>query len=96
MARWRANFDDDHRVLADLPGIEFMSEASFGRSTRWLTCLFSDSKIHDVSPTDVCAAVVCVCPAGQACATETCSEMGQDTIPFFLEKSLPKGRNGWC
>ncbi len=27
------------QVLGDLPGIEFMPEARFGRATRWLTCL---------------------------------------------------------
>ncbi|MBW1933157.1 MAG: DegT/DnrJ/EryC1/StrS family aminotransferase, partial [Deltaproteobacteria bacterium] len=27
------------QALGDLPGIEFMPEARFGRATRWLTCL---------------------------------------------------------
>ena len=30
------------KELQDLPGIEFMPEAEFGRSTRWLTCLTID------------------------------------------------------
>jgi len=28
-----------HEALGNLPGIEFMPEANYGRSTRWLTCL---------------------------------------------------------
>lgn len=27
------------RELSDLPGIDFMPEADFGRSNRWLTCI---------------------------------------------------------
>ncbi|MEG4519592.1 MULTISPECIES: aminotransferase class I/II-fold pyridoxal phosphate-dependent enzyme [unclassified Microcoleus] len=35
----RRNFDFYKQALGNLPGIEFMPEASFGRATRWLTCL---------------------------------------------------------
>ncbi len=35
----RRNFAYYQRVLGDLPGIEFMPEAPYGRCTRWLTCL---------------------------------------------------------
>ncbi len=35
----RANYDFYKRGLGDLPGIHFMPEAEFSRSTRWLTCL---------------------------------------------------------
>lgn len=35
----RANFEFYRERLGDLAGIRFMPEASFGRSTRWLTCL---------------------------------------------------------
>lgn len=31
-------------ALADLPGVSFMPEADFGKSTRWLTCLTMDEK----------------------------------------------------
>lgn len=31
-------------LLGDLPGLDFMPEAAFGRSTRWLTCLTVDPK----------------------------------------------------
>ena len=41
MAR-RANYDFYKRELGDLPGIQFMPEAEFGRSNRWLTCLTID------------------------------------------------------
>jgi len=30
------------KAFADLPGIEFMPEAPWGRSTRWLTCVLID------------------------------------------------------
>jgi len=38
----RANFDHYFCELSDLPGISFMPEAPYGRSTRWLTCLTVD------------------------------------------------------
>lgn len=39
VAARRRNFEIYQQALCDLPGIEFMPEAAFGRSTRWLTCL---------------------------------------------------------
>jgi pyridoxal phosphate-dependent aminotransferase EpsN len=39
IAARRRNFEFYQRALGDLPGIEFMPEAPYGRSTRWLTCL---------------------------------------------------------
>jgi dTDP-4-amino-4,6-dideoxygalactose transaminase len=38
----RHNFEVYAQELASLPGIDFMPEAAFGRSTRWLTCLTID------------------------------------------------------
>jgi dTDP-4-amino-4,6-dideoxygalactose transaminase len=38
----RHNFEVYHQALGGLPGVEFMPEASFGRATRWLTCLTLD------------------------------------------------------
>ncbi|MEM6400052.1 MAG: DegT/DnrJ/EryC1/StrS family aminotransferase [Cyanobacteria bacterium P01_D01_bin.116] len=35
----RGNFEVYEKALGNLPGIEFMPEAEFGRATRWLTCL---------------------------------------------------------
>ncbi|MEO1427951.1 MAG: DegT/DnrJ/EryC1/StrS family aminotransferase [Cyanobacteria bacterium J06632_19] len=35
----RGNFEVYQKALSNLPGIEFMPEAEFGYSTRWLTCL---------------------------------------------------------
>jgi pyridoxal phosphate-dependent aminotransferase EpsN len=57
VARRRANFDFYCNALGDLPGIDFMPEASFGQSTRWLTCLTIDSRANDTTPSDVCAAL---------------------------------------
>ncbi|MCX6843323.1 MAG: DegT/DnrJ/EryC1/StrS family aminotransferase [candidate division WOR-3 bacterium] len=39
IAARRRNFEFYRRALGDLPGIEFMPEAPYGRCTRWLTCL---------------------------------------------------------
>jgi dTDP-4-amino-4,6-dideoxygalactose transaminase len=38
----RAIFDHYVQALGDLPGIEFMPEAPWGRCTRWLTCITVD------------------------------------------------------
>ncbi|MDP8240572.1 MAG: aminotransferase class I/II-fold pyridoxal phosphate-dependent enzyme [Candidatus Hatepunaea meridiana] len=40
----RQIFDYYKRVLNELPGIEFMPEAEYGRCTRWLTCITVDPK----------------------------------------------------
>jgi pyridoxal phosphate-dependent aminotransferase EpsN len=55
VARRRANFEFYSQALADLPGVEFMPEAAFGRSTRWLSCLLLDPAKYNVSPAQVCA-----------------------------------------
>jgi dTDP-4-amino-4,6-dideoxygalactose transaminase len=52
--RRRANFEFYRDALADLNGIEFMPEASFGRATRWLTCLLIDPRQLEISPAEIC------------------------------------------
>ena len=42
VAARRHNFETYFQALGELPGVEFMPEAEFGRSTRWLTCLTID------------------------------------------------------
>ncbi|NEQ21747.1 MAG: pyridoxal phosphate-dependent aminotransferase [Microcoleus sp. SIO2G3] len=42
VAARRHNFEIYQQALSNLPGITFMPEASFGRATRWLTCLTID------------------------------------------------------
>ncbi|MGJ5631588.1 DegT/DnrJ/EryC1/StrS family aminotransferase [Nostoc sp. CALU 1950] len=39
VAARRRNFEIYYQALKNLPGIEFMPEANYGRATRWLTCL---------------------------------------------------------
>lgn len=39
VAARRHNYEFYTQGLADLPGVEFMPEADYGTSTRWLTCL---------------------------------------------------------
>lgn len=41
----RANCARYQAALGDLPGLEFMPEASFGRSNRWLTCITIDPAV---------------------------------------------------
>ena len=41
----RANCEFYQKTFADLPGLEFMPEAPWGRSTRWLTCVLIDPRI---------------------------------------------------
>lgn len=45
VAARRRNFDFYQQTLGDLPGIEFMPEADFGTSTRWLSCLTFDPDV---------------------------------------------------
>lgn len=49
VAARRRNFEHYVRTLGDLPGLKFMPEAEYGRSTRWLTCITIDPA---VAPTD--------------------------------------------
>jgi pyridoxal phosphate-dependent aminotransferase EpsN len=42
VARRRRNFEFYQEALGELPGLEFMPEAPYGRCTRWLTCLTID------------------------------------------------------
>lgn len=44
VAARRHNFEVYQQALENLPGIEFMPEAAYGRATRWLTCLTIDPK----------------------------------------------------
>ncbi|PAX51568.1 DegT/DnrJ/EryC1/StrS family aminotransferase [Brunnivagina elsteri] len=44
VASRRHNYEVYLKKLGDLPGVEFMPEANFGTSTRWLTCLTIDSE----------------------------------------------------
>lgn len=53
VAKRRATFDFYRAALGDLPGVEFMPEASYGRSTRWLTCLTIDPALLGVTREDV-------------------------------------------
>ncbi len=49
VAARRRNFAFYQQALGDLPGIEFMPEADFGRCTRWLSCLTFEPNIGGVS-----------------------------------------------
>ncbi|MBI2513184.1 MAG: DegT/DnrJ/EryC1/StrS family aminotransferase [Opitutae bacterium] len=44
----RANCAFYQAALADLPGLSFMPEAGYGRSTRWLTCVTIDPAVAGV------------------------------------------------
>lgn len=53
IARRRNNFEYYRKALADLPGMEFMPEAPYGRCTRWLTCLTIDPAAFGATREDV-------------------------------------------
>ncbi len=40
-------------ALGDLPGVEFMPEAEWGRNTRWLTCLTLEPDVFGATPEEV-------------------------------------------
>ena len=44
VAARRLNFKLYQQALQDLPGLEFMPEANYGKSTHWLTCVTIDAK----------------------------------------------------
>ena len=49
----RANCEFYQEALRDVPGIEFMPEAPYGRSNRWLTCILIDPDLFGASREDV-------------------------------------------
>ena len=51
--RRRRNFDGTWSFSGDLPGVEFMPEASYGRCSRWLTCLTIDPAAFGAGREDV-------------------------------------------
>ncbi len=51
--RKRAIFETYRRALGDLPGIEFMPEAPWGRSTRWLTVITVDPEQFGATREDI-------------------------------------------
>jgi pyridoxal phosphate-dependent aminotransferase EpsN len=53
VAARRRNFEAYLSYLGDLPGLTFMPEAPWGRSTRWLTCLTIDPASFGASRDDV-------------------------------------------
>ncbi|MGW8322868.1 MAG: DegT/DnrJ/EryC1/StrS family aminotransferase [Thermodesulfobacteriota bacterium] len=57
MEQKRRVFDAYVQGLGDVPGIRFMPEAGWGRSTRWLTVLTVDSEVFGATPEDIRAAL---------------------------------------
>jgi pyridoxal phosphate-dependent aminotransferase EpsN len=53
VAARRRNFERYLELLGGLPGIELMPEASYGRCTRWLTCLTIDPRAFGATREDV-------------------------------------------
>jgi len=53
----RANYDYYYRALGDLPGLDFMPEAPYGMSTRWLTCMTIDPEKFGASRDDISVAL---------------------------------------
>ncbi len=55
--RKRVIFDRYVQELGDLPGVSFMPEAGYGRSTRWLTVALVDSNKFGSTPNEIIAAL---------------------------------------
>ena len=53
VAARRHNFEVYQQELGNLPGLEFMPEAAFGRATRWLTCLTIDPSLFGSNREDI-------------------------------------------
>ena len=53
VAARRRNFEYYYRALRDLPGVEFMPEAPWGRHTRWLTTVTFDPDVFGATREDV-------------------------------------------
>jgi dTDP-4-amino-4,6-dideoxygalactose transaminase len=51
--RERQNFEKYLELLSDLPGIEFMPEAPYGRSNRWLTVILIDEQEFGATPDEM-------------------------------------------
>jgi pyridoxal phosphate-dependent aminotransferase EpsN len=49
----RRNFDRYNKLLGDLPGLEFMPEAGYGRSNKWLTCVTLEPNRFGATAEDV-------------------------------------------
>ena len=53
LAKRRAVNDTYRTALAPLPGVDFMPEASYGRSNCWLTCVTVDPALFGASREDI-------------------------------------------
>lgn len=53
VAARRRNFKFYQQALGNLPGVEFMPEADFGISTRWLSCLTFDPQVGGLDREEV-------------------------------------------
>jgi dTDP-4-amino-4,6-dideoxygalactose transaminase len=51
--RRRAIFEHYRRMLGDLPGLDFMPEAPYGVSNRWLTVILLDPDAFGATPEDI-------------------------------------------
>lgn len=99
----RRNFFFYRDSLGTLPGLTFMPEASWGRSTRWLTCLTIDPREFGVTRDDVRlaleAADIEARPVWKPMHLQPvfahCERVGGDVAALLFEKGLclPSGSN---
>ena len=57
VSRRREVFDIYEKALASIPGINFMPEAPYGRTNRWLTVMTLDQKITGLEPMNIIQAL---------------------------------------
>ena len=104
----RAVFDKYYEALAGIEGIEFMPEAGFGRSTRWLTALTVDREYSGITRDDIIDALekeniearpvwkpMHLQPLYKGCRYYPHAENGQSISEGLFEKGLclPSGSN---
>jgi pyridoxal phosphate-dependent aminotransferase EpsN len=53
VAARRRNFEYYRKHLAEIPGVDFMPEAPYGRCSRWLTCLTVDPAAFGATREDI-------------------------------------------
>ncbi|MGD8698404.1 MAG: aminotransferase class I/II-fold pyridoxal phosphate-dependent enzyme [Gemmatimonadales bacterium] len=103
VAARRGNFDFYQATLADLPGIEFMPEAPWGRHSRWLTCLTIDpekfGRDREALRRDLEAANIEARPVWKPMhlqpVFEGCESVGGKVAEYLFERGLclPSGSN---
>jgi len=93
----RRIFDYYHEALKDIPGIEFMPEAHYGRSNRWLTVLLITPEEFGVDREVVRLALeeenIEACPVWKSMHMQPVFDTGRKATPLN-EQHISRGKQG--